>query len=160
MRNIWRKLDTSTTWCNCCLALDTHNCSHEPASEGLLRGTLDQKKGEKRFHNGLNPGVEGKCSPILHWLYRLQPHVITVVLFLNSSFELALLSDSSAGVPHPSALLVTGQLRRQDDRVKTALCPEKAQTSEMGQVLLTDHIMQLHFHMSLPALWGDAVCVL
>lgn len=104
--------------------------------------------------------MEGKCSPIPHWLYRLQPHVITVVLFLNSSFELALLSDSSAGVPHPSALLVTGQLRRQDDRVKTALCPEKAQTSEMGQVLLTDHIMQLHFHMSLPALWGDAVCVL
>lgn len=49
MRNICRKLDTSTTWCNCCLPLDYHNCFHEPASEGLLKGTLDQKKGGSDF---------------------------------------------------------------------------------------------------------------
>lgn len=160
MRNICRKLDTSTTWCSCCLPLDYHNCFHEPASEGLLKGTLDQKKGGKRLHNGVSLGAEGRCSPILHWLHRLHPHVITVVLFLNGSFELALLSVSSAGVPHPSPLLVTRQLRRQDIRAKRALCPEKAQTSEMGQVLFTDHIRQLRLHVSSPALWGDAVGVL
>lgn len=158
MRNIWRKLDTSTTWCNCCLRLDNHHCFHEPASEGLLKGTLDQKKGESDFI--MDSTLGWRADALWYCIGSIASILTSSLLFLNGSFELSLLSVSSAGVLHPSPLLVTGQLRRQDIRAKRALCPKKAQTSEMGQVLFTDHIRQLHLHMSLPALWGDAVGVL
>lgn len=87
-------------------------------SEGLLKGTLDQKKGRQRLPNGLNAGAEGKRSLVPHHFPRLRPHGINAACHVsyNEGFEPPLLLLAQPEPPTrplgPHRVPVTGHAQK------------------------------------------------